>query len=470
MTCSILPRPGRLFLVAALTTACGGRPANADRSPVTAPAGQDTVPRPQSYAGRSPHWGHLRTMVADYRIAYQADPSVRSREYDWAAAHFDRIVLDRGDSVSVPEYRRRNPDAALFRYAVLWTVVRPGQEPGEEGGVTYYAPMQRWYASNTAYTLETAFLHDAAVCPPPGPISEACRVAVKVWTQERWATNPGDPGAGAFHAARLAALTADVDGAFVDEHGSGDIADRLQSVALREYPQWADYQRDVVSFLRATRVALGAGRRLLLNTSEYRTSWDREMAGAAGGTHAEHLNSPVSAQMESRWLFVEALLADGAIVDLSSGGDLPPSYTAGNSANPTDRRRLWDLASYYLVVPIDPAALAYNSSPKWDRPYAERWVAAAEVAFGRPRSARSLLVKTSGATGGSAHVWAREFDRGWVLVRPADSDAARFDDATELTVPMPTGGPYRTLQADGRIGEPVAALQLRAGEAAILVR
>lgn len=85
---------------------------------------------------------------------------------------------------------------------------------------------------------------------------------------------------------RLAAVAADADGLFVDEHSSGDMVDRLKPHSILEYPDWSIYERDVVQLLRDIRAAVGAGKRLLLNTHTYVSAWDAQMTAAAGGAHA----------------------------------------------------------------------------------------------------------------------------------------------------------------------------------------
>lgn len=421
---------------------------------------------------RSPHWPHARTMVSDYRIAYQSDADTRAHEYDWAAAHFDRVVLDRGDSISPREYRRRNPSIRIYRYALLWSVTQPGEEKRDDAGVSYYADMLRWYASHPRYDIERAFLHDARLCPPPAPVTSGCRVQPKIWTQTRWVTNPGDTGARAYHAARLAALASDADGLFVDEHGSGDF-EPIRDVPTREYPRWQDYQRDVVALLGETRRALGGDRRILLNTAEWHTAWDLAMIGAAGGTHGEHMIDAAGAQTEDRWRFLDRVVAAGGLIDVSPRRELPDSYGAGNSPSPEARRRLFHLASYYMLVSAEhPDAVAFNPGPKWDRPYEERWIGGIEIDLGAPVGARSVGYEVNSPGGaGRARIWMRELARAVVLVRPADpAGSGRFGDETGVAVPFVKGGLYRAMAADGSIGPRLDRLVLRAGEAAILLK
>ena len=459
-------RPFALLGLAAIAYCSGG---TTDRTSAIA-ARTSGTPLTQTAARTSPHWRGVRVAVSDYRIVYQSDSVVRAREFDWAASHFDRVTLDKADPISVAEYKRRNPTAWLFRYAILWTVVQPGEEKADDEGVSYYASMQRWFAAQRGLELEHAFLHDGRRCPPPAPVTAACRVSFKVWTQQRWATNPGDSGARAYHAMRLGALAGDVEGLFIDEHGSGDITDKLRGVSLREYDRWEDYERDVVALLEASRAALGKGRVLMLNTAEYRTPWDRQMIAVAGGTHAEHMNDPVSPQMESRWRFLEDVIRDGAIVNVSPKRELPASYDPGNSPTATDRRQLWELASYYLLVSAGrPDAVAFNPGPRWDKPYAERWIGAIEKDIGRPLGARTLAIDGTGPDGAPARVWMRDFEHAVVLARPA-SDKGGFGAESAVSIPFATGGLYRPLRVAGTVGDPLRSLSLRAGEAAILIK
>ena len=470
--CQIASGRPLMMLAAAMALQCAS-PRNEDGAPPlrqrASLAAAATAASP-----RSPHWPNVRVMVADYRIVYQSDAATRQREFDWAAAHFDRVVLDRGDSISVPEYRRRNPTLQLYRYALLWTAVRPGEEKRDDPGVSYIADMQRWYAAHRDADIESAFLHDARRCPAPAPLSADCRVSIKIWTQQRWVTNPGDAGARRYHADRLRALAADVDGLFIDEHGSGDFFGPLDGIPLREYPQREAFQRDVVTLLKATRAALGSGKRLLLNTAEWHTAWDHDMIVAAGGTHAEQMNDASGAQAEERWKFLDGVIAAGAIVDVSPKRELPASFNAGNSANANDRRQLWELASYYLLVPSKAADLvAFNPGPKWDRPYSERWLGAIEVDLGRPTGARQLAfdVPSPGDPKQRARVWMREFERGVVLVRPgSESGSGGFGDPTAVPVGFVKGGVYRAVNADGSVTPGLDQLVLRAGEAAILLK
>ncbi|MFN2564899.1 MAG: hypothetical protein ABR499_07820 [Gemmatimonadaceae bacterium] len=423
------------------------------------------------YSPVSPHWRHLRLHITDYRIQYQPRER-RASEYEWVARHFDRILLDGGDRKSVPEYRRLNRSAEIYRYALNWTVLRPGEDKREDPSIAYYRQMVDWYARHREYALEDAFLHDRARCGPAGRKTEACRLTFKIWTQMRWAINPGDPGLRAFQRFRIAAIAADADGLFIDEHSSGDIRGKLEPGRMLEYADWSSYERDMVTLLGELRASVGPRKRLMVNTHTYLTPFDSQMAVAAGGAHLEDFNSPFFAEMEKRWRFAESLIAAGAALTVSpvEPDATPREYTAGNSASPLHRRRLWELASFYLVAPRQVGLVAFSSGAKWKWPFPDQWWGAVATDVGRPTGARRVFAEGRDPTGRRYRVWAREYERALVLVRPVlDWGRPEFGDESAVQVRVPSGPRTRPLSADGRVGPQVTRIPLRVGEAAILV-
>jgi hypothetical protein len=423
-------------------------------------------------AATAPHWRHLRMQMTDYRIQYLPDGSERSAEYAWTAQHFDRLILDWGDTRSVPEYRRVAPTAELYRYVLTWTVALPGASLPTDPAVTYYAHMQQWYSRHPEYQLESAFLHDATKCSV-ATRSQTCRLSFHIWSSDRWAVNPADAGLRAYNRERLAAIASDVDGLFIDEHSSGDMIDRLRPKSILEYPDWSAYERDIVQLLRDTRTAVGSGKRLLLNSYNYVTPWDVQMTTTAGGAHAEAFNNPVYPAMESRWHHVETVLAAGASMNMPpQDGDMPAGYTSGSFDTPTARRRIWELASYYLVAPTQPGLLFFNSiGDRYDRPFADAWLPAVEANIGAPVSARHVYAEGADGTGRRYRVWARDYERALVLVRPViEWGSNSYGDETAVDVALPWTERSRPLKVDGRLDSAVEGIQLRAGEAAILVK
>jgi hypothetical protein len=72
---------------------------------------------------------------------------------------------------------------------------------------------------------------------------------------------------------------------------------------------------------------------------------------------------------------------------------------------------------------------------------------------------------TEGTAAPRPQVFVREFRNGFVWIRPAVGQD--FSDVTALEIPLKQ--PMRPLRADGRLESPVSAIQLRNGEAAILL-
>jgi hypothetical protein len=68
-------------------------------------------------------------------------------------------------------------------------------------------------------------------------------------------------------------------------------------------------------------------------------------------------------------------------------------------------------------------------------------------------------------------VYARDFDRALVIVRQQTGwGTQRYDDASAVSVPLPTGVTWLPLHADGTLGAPVTSIKLRNAEAAILIK
>jgi len=428
-----------------------------------------TTPAPSAYSAKSPHWGNIRVHVSDYRIQYQSDASVRATEYAWTAAHFDDITLDADDKLSVPAYHAANSTVNVVRYALNWSVIKPGQQ-AENISTTYTADMTRWYAAHPQYVLENAFLHDATQCPAGTAATASCRLTIHIWTQDRWVVNPGDAGLRAYQASRLATYMDDADGLFLDEHGSGDMSDNLSGKSIREYPSFTNYQNDIVGELGSIQAALGPSKRVFINTAEYISSWDAQMIGAVTGGHEELINNPTHSAMETRWTFIEAQNAKGKMLQMESwGGTLPTSFNAGLYTSPTERMGMWQLASYYLVVPSNPELLQFGPKVSWSSPYSTQWLKAIETDIGAASGSRAVLASGTDGSGAAYKLWGRDFARALVLVRPTNSSAS-YGDASRVSFTLPTNDHYLPLHADGTVGAPVTSVQLRASESVILLK
>lgn len=421
-----------------------------------------------SYHDSSPHWPHIRTMVTDFRTLY-VKPPAQDRERAWNAAHFDYVMS--GDGAV---YRRLNPGIRTLPYALLWTVYVPGGKDAAKLTSGSYADLADWFGAHPGDTLENAFLHK-----PGGDRIAANRVVIQIWDkQNRYALNPGDAAVRAYEADRMVRIAQGADGVFLDEFGAGGIHGHLNPGTL-EYPALKGYDADLTRLLADAKQALGA-KILMINTAAYRNPPDREMILAAGAAHLEGMNNPISGDMEGRWTFLDDLLRHGALLELvsqNSWGEVNSrrsvfaTYSPGNYSSSAARWKVFELASYYMVVPASPDRLLLDMANSWSVPFSEVWLRAQEADIGHPRGARAVTAKGKDPTGHDYRVWARPFDRALVLIRPVVGwDKQRFDDTTAVTVPLPHGQSFRPLHDDGTLGSPVTQVTLRNSEAAILVK
>jgi hypothetical protein len=463
-----------LFLAALLAGCSGAREraaAQAAGGPAAAIGIIDTLPLDSARAAlfverrsMSPHWPHIRPMVTDFRTTY-LDPAKRGIEIAWSARHYDYVMS--GDRAA---YQRANPTIRYLPYALLWTVYLPGQERGRTDiRSLYYQDMVAWYRAHPELDLERAFLHR----PGAAPTAEN-RIVVAIWDSRRWAVNPGDSGLRAYQIDRIRRVTARADGVFLDEFGSG-LAGYLKGGML-EYPSATAYFRDLTRLLAEIRSALEP-KMIMINTAEYMRPVDRDMILAAGAAQMEKMNNPLSGDMTLRWRFIDSLLAAGATLELTPGYSwseaekLGGTFTRGNAASKAERMKMWELASYYMLVPSSPDRLLLEMQNAWDVPFSSVWLKAQEVNIGHPRGPRAVYLTGRDPTGHPYRVYARNFDRAVVLVRPiVGYDHQRYDDSTAITVPLPRGASWWPLRADGSLGDPVTAVTLRNPEAAILVR
>ncbi len=428
-----------------------------------------------AYSGTSPHWTHIRLEKTDFRIRYVSSSSQRKTEYDWTAQHYDSIMG--GD---LWEYKKRNSTIQHYNYALNWTLILP-PEPDNLGSA-YSSDMAAWYAGHPQYNMENAFLHDAAQCPSSAGKTPACRIKLWIGGTQRQAVFPGDPGLQQYQMNRLSRLIRgpyrgyQEDGIFFDEHASGSMA-MLKSYNLREYSAvpdpWAAYQNDMLYLLSLEKTALGPGKLLMLNTSTYMTPFDSSMVLAAGAAQMESANNPGTDLVESSWGFIENLLSKGIVVDFVGldYGATPAGYTSGHSPTPLQRTKLWELASYYMVVPDPPDNLTFDINGGWDQPFSLEWVKAVEANIGKPLGARRVYQEGTDPNGKSYKIWIRDFENAVVLVRPIGVWSYKtYDDTTGITVLLPSGDNYIPIQADGSLGLPTTSITLDNSESALLLK
>jgi hypothetical protein len=443
-----------------VTTPAPSTPSQPSSSPPTA---APTQPPPATgslfsgYSLTSPHWQHIRTMMTDFY--YNWTPTERA----WAGQHYDFAMSGDGSA-----WTAANATVQQYPYTLLWTTQIPGSVGVNITGA-YYGDMVQWYAAHPGYHLENAWLHVRGVTP-----DSANRLVVHIWDSSRWILNAADAGARAYTADRYARIVSGHAGAFVDESGSGDIGSRVGNAA--EFPDAASYMTAYAGLVATVKQAVGS-KVIMLNTATYTTNADFADAVAAGAVHMEKANNPLHSGMPDQWMWVDKLLAAGVFVDFVNAYDYPdavvlaPKYPAGNSTSTYERLKMWELASYYMVVPSSPDHLALQLVNMWNLPYSSLWLKAQEANIGHPTAARSIMLQGTDPTGQAYTIYSRDFDRALVLVRMQRGWGAQtYLDNTAVSVLLPAGETWLPLHGDGTLGAAVTSVTLRNSEAVILIK
>ena len=404
----------------------------------------------------SPHWRHITTMMTDFYYGWT------SAERAWAGAHYDLAMSGDGSA-----WQAANPTVQHLPYALEWATEIDGGAAGTS--TQFYADMKQWYAAHPQYDIEKGFLH-----VPNAPADSAHRLVVFRWGTHKWPINPADQGMRAYEIDRLTRVASGHEGVFLDVEGSGDFMPQIAN--SQEYAVSAPYQTAHTSLLAAIKRAFGS-KMLMLNTSQYTSALDLADAEAAGAVHLEKMNMPLRSDAYARWQWCETLMSHGVFVDLVSSlssteeatysGTIPP----GNSQTTTQRLKLWELASYYMVVPTSPNLLALQLENMWNVPYSEIWTRAQEADIGHPTGTRTILTRGTDPVGQVYTLYSRDFDRALVLVRHQSGWGTQmYTNASAVTFPLPAGETWLPLHADGTVGSAVTSITLRNVEAAILIK
>src|SRR5665647_867979 len=219
---------------------------------------------------------------------------------------------------------------------------------------------------------------------------------------------------------------------------------------------------------------------LMLNTSGYSFPPDFASLTAAGATHMEKANNPLSTDLPATWAWIDKLLNAGVFVDLVDAhdyADMVGVVKRGYGKTPDSAYRqvkMAELVSYYMVVPRSPDRIALQLVNMWDHPYSSLWLKAQEANIGHPTGPRSVMTEGVPPTDPARQkvtVVQRDFDRALVLMRTQSGWGAQvYGETTGVTVPLPTNETWIRLNADGSLGSPVTTVTLGNAEAAILVK
>ena len=428
------------------------------------------------YSPLSPHWQHIRTALTDF---YDRN-GWTSTERGWDGKHYDLVM---GGDPSA--WHAVNPGIRHYQYVLLQATTIPTATPPASAVSQWYSDAVQWYAAHPQYNIEAAFLHQTGQ-----PADSAHRLQPWGWDTYTWIINPSDPGLIAYQSDRFARLSANEDGLFIDSQGSGDLAknlrDNTSTLGSREYPNSASgwpptgqYYADYAALLRTLKGAVGS-RTLQPNTSGYNFDADFADVTAAGATHMEKVNNPLSSAMVDNWTWIDKLLDAGVDVNMVNALDyedmnaVVAKYFGGTADSAYRRIKMAELASYYMVVPSSPDRLELQLLNLWGVPASARWLKAQEANIGHPTSKRFQVtsgVAAADPTGQPVRLHERDFDRALVLFRTQVGwSAQRYDDATAVTVTLPTGETWLPLHPDGTLGAAVTSVKLRNADAVILIK
>lgn len=407
------------------------------------------------YSATSPHWPHIRTMMTDFYYGWT------SAERTWAGQHYDYAMSGSGNA-----WRAVNTSVGHLPYSLEWTTIMPGFS-SDNLQTAYYHDMVAWYATHGSYSLENAYLHKAGAAR-----DSAGRIVITIWGSKRWVMNPADMGARTYQVERFQRITASEDGAFVDE--SANILG--QTPPSLEFPTETDMEAPQTATFAAIKAGLG-NKTLMLNTSEYTTAFDRANALAAGAVHLEGMNNAFHSGIPQIWQWVESLANANVLVDFVTlytstyANSIPNSFPHGNEATGAGRMKMWELASYYMVVPSSPANVTLQLENSWALPYSSLWLRAQEANIGHPLGARVQASRGTDPLGQTYAVYTRDMDRALVIMRINQGWGSHsYVDGTAVTIPLPTTDQWLPLNADGTLGAAVTSVTLRNVEAAILVK
>lgn len=415
----------------------------------------------KSGATRSPHYSHISVFYTDFYSSY-ASPSDRDATIAFLGPRVDGIM-----SGPAAAWKSVNPTIRYFPYALQYEVVQsPAGKSNASLTTAFTADMIRWYASHPKYDYESAYLHR-------GGHDSTHRVAFKNESY-RWLINPGDAGSRAYQADRFIRIAQGYAGVFLDEFG-GPMYGAIKPTD--EFATGAAYLASETEMIAHIHAAI-APRILLINIAEYWTPTDSAIVVAGGGAQLERTNYPFGDRTEGRWTQIDHLLASGvytefvATISYTEWAGVThnhPSFDGGLYDSPTERGQMSQLASYYMAVGADPQQLSFDQQNYWNIRPDKAWASAVEVDVGHPVLARHIIAKGVDPKGQSYRIYAREFERALVLVRPAvDWRTTVYGDDTAIEVPLPK--PMRLLHRDGTLGASVTSVKLRNVDAAILIK
>lgn len=377
-----------------------------------------------------------------------------------ASKRVDRVM--NGDPAL---WRKYNPGVRQTQYRLFWFALTTTNDTAGTSGV---GPLDAWLAAH-GFPIESAFLHRAG-----SPPTQANRIT---WVahdgDSAAALNPADSGMRAYQASVFDMLMQQgYAGIFYDVFGRGGLARAFSSAEGDSI--W--YRDHLIAALRAERAPY-PGSVIVVNTSNYEFPFDSACIVAAGASHLEETNNPLSGNLTQNWTWIDRMIAAGArslefVSSYTWTDKLPASLTGGNSSSPMAREKLAEYAAY-LLVKDTAGVVAFAPDNSWRDSPRDHWLGSWDVDVGQPVGPRTVLANGTDSLGNPYTIWVRTFSSGAVVLLRTNhptrlKPVSDFGDAAAVSVAIPSGV-TRSVDAMTGAARAVSQLTLRPGEGAILL-
>jgi hypothetical protein len=444
----------------------------------------------QTMAGTSPHLASLQ--VADFGRAYNENESGGA----WSPSRTESAVQWYAERVDITEQqtvltrlRQYNPTMKSWVYALdLYQYQHEVGTLPESSFLHVSEP-----TSVTLRDISGKVMAEQTI--PTGG-----RLEVGVWLNKHWPFNLKDPALRAYNSERILNLIGAEAGVFLDAHGPtfsdafkvGPLTTINYGGGIQEYggrrpgdpTLEAEYNADVVNWLGELQQKLAAaGKWGVVNVgTDFAYSQNaRDQALAMSGFETEGLITPNALRgahsVQQLYDLTQQVTANGGTVILSGlWGTIPADYTAGNYGSGEARQDMWRLAFYYIVKqPAGSPGVTYfdlnlQSYATHNVPADQaEWHAAYQHDIGHPTGGMTVAQTGISPSDGAPYtVFTRPYSGAQVLFRPMDQwSSIDYGDRSAVSVSL--SGNYRQLREDGTTGPLVNAVQIRNGEALILL-
>jgi hypothetical protein len=283
----------------------------------------------------------------------------------------------------------------------------------------------------------------------------------------RFATNPGDA------AFRAWAIQFEIQNLSANPWAAGLFMDNSTGVAPAKpnnvVEPLSTYSTDYATLLYEIGRAL-APKWILANTSGGGSNANPTVQMVQG--YFEEFGIRALAQNYQQFENLAALVATRSTLASPSPFAVLDSTPQGGA--PTDpRTEMATLAYYYLLANPGTTFLDYDGGYDTTGPWGQHWFPAMNINLGQPLGNWSLFASGADPANPSLtyHIYQRSFANALVLYKPLSYGNGVTGVTTDNTAtPVTLDGTYYPLEANGTLGAPVAAVTLRNGEGAILIK